>query len=143
MNLTKLSEPYREVLAIQEALCRLGFMTDDIYYQAGPYADPKQGVLQVILMVPGSPKFVIDAGLVSLAETERFETKFREIIRIINTRTAKSRKWREQIWKRSKIGSDSAYFLSLAIALAKKGIAVPNAPATPDMVDTISSVIQN
>lgn len=141
MNLTKLSEPYREVLAVQEALCRLGFMTDDIYYQAGPYAgDPSRGVLQVILHVPNSPRFVIDAGFVSLAETERFETKFREIIRIVNTRTAQSRKWRERIWKRSKIGSSTAYFLSLAVALAQKGIAVPNAPATPDMIDAFSFV---
>lgn len=141
MNLTKLSEPYREVLAVQEALCRLGFMTDDIYYQAGPYAgDPSRGVFQVILMVPGSPKFVIDAGLVSLAEIERFETKFREVIRIVNTRAAKTRKWREQIWKRSKIGSDSGYFLSLAIALANKGIAAPNAPAAPAVVDVLSAI---
>lgn len=126
MNLTKLPRSYRETLAIFEALCRLGFDPDDIYFRAGPYEPlPLHAVIQVILNRPGSPKFVIDAGFISHDEMRRFNVKFENVIRIMNLGTTRVKQWRKTIWEKSLIGGNISHFIKLTDALASKGIPCP------------------
>lgn len=131
-DLFDVPDAYREALAVFEALRRLGFDADDIFFQCGlpapelvPSVVPAGlNIVRVILRTTGQ-EFVVDVGLLRQGEVaDAFEETMRGfMVAIVEGRLTPDEL--QRVWKESDIGASVEKFATLTLLLQQKGFLVP------------------
>lgn len=131
-NLWDVPDAYREALAVWEALRRLGFAADDLFFQSGkPAPDLVPSVIpagldlvRVVLRTDGQ-QFVVDVGTLAQGqEADSFETTMRSFMVAINEGVISPDEL-NRIWRESDIGSSVERFATLTLVLQQKGFLCP------------------
>lgn len=120
MNVFTYARPLREALATFNALRRLGFLAEDIYFHIGSAV---QGAHQVCIVLKTQEKqFVVDLGFIQ-ADREKIAAAWNELAEACQDQQIDSEQL-SRMWQQSAIYNDPA---ALVTALINKGFYLPKA----------------
>jgi len=114
---------YRDALACFEALRRLGFDADEIFF-GFDMVDEAPDMVHMQLQTQGK-KFTVTVAQLPGASRHKVARTWKTLAKLMNELPPRSPEWYEHVWNQHLLGSSLEYFAMFTAGIQAKGIIVP------------------